>query len=181
MRCTYLAALALGASALTLVPSGCGGSTKSATRTAPSGSAQPPAGGKADVTSESSTSSGSLTRAQLIARGNAICYRLNARRSSTRISRPQDYERLVPVLAAYELAAATEMSKLTPPASMARDWRQMIAGSRTIAEVTGHFQRYSEAGNEKKSRPLDAILGKAIEELTSAAKHAGFKDCAQFT
>jgi hypothetical protein len=173
MPSTRLAALAL--SALTLAASGCGGSAKSSSQTTS------PASAVSTTANESATPSGPLTRAQLIAKGDAICYRLNTRRSSTRINTPQAYERLVPPLAAFELAGAAEMGKLIPPPSMAHAWQQMVAGARTIAEVTGRYRRYADASSHKLSRPLDAILGKAINELVVTAKREGFNDCARFT
>jgi hypothetical protein len=121
-----------------------------------------------------------LSRSELLAKGDAICYRLNARRSSLKLERPQDYERIVPPLAAYELAAANEMGQITPPASMANDWQEMVAGSHTIAEATGRFHTYKEANTGKLAITVDHLLGKGIDELTQAAKRAGFKDCARF-
>jgi hypothetical protein len=155
-----------------LVASGCGGSSKGASTAASAANAAVASGAK--------PSGKPLSRLELIARGDAICYRLNARRSSSTMSRPQDYERIVPALAAYELAATTEMAQLVPPASMAHDWQRMVAGSRTIAETTGRFHTYAEASGNKFAHEMDLVLGKGIDELTQAAKHAGFKDCANF-
>jgi hypothetical protein len=121
-----------------------------------------------------------LSRSELVAQGDAICYRLNAKRSAITLSRPGDYERLVPPLAAYELAGATEMGRLVPPASMASDWQKMVAGSRTIANATGRFRTYAEANAGKLAHAIDLVLGKGIDELTHAAKHAGFKECSHF-
>jgi hypothetical protein len=166
----HVVALTLVAAAL--AASGCGGSSKG-TATATSASA-------ASQTS-SAASSKPLTRSELIARGDAICYRLNAKRASLTINRPQDYERLVPPLATYELAAAAEMGRLTPPTSMARDWQQMVSGARTVAQATGRFHTYAEASTGKIARTIDLVLGKGIDELVHAAKHAGFKDCSRFS
>jgi hypothetical protein len=117
----------------------------------------------------------------LISRGDAICYRLNAKRRTISIGGPEDYERLVVPLAAYELAAATEMGSLTPPPSLAPAWQQIVSGTRTLARLTGHFHTYAEASNLKLSRPFDAELGKAMDQVTRSAKQAGFKDCTRFT
>ncbi len=174
MRRTPLAVLALAASVL--AASGCGGSTKASSQAASTTVAGSPAGATATQTAPS----GPLTRAQLIEKGEAICYRLNVKRSSTRISQPGDYERFVPVLAATELAAATEMGNLTPPPALAGEWREMIAGAHAIGEVTGHFPHYSEASNNKLAHRYDVILSHAVEQLTGAARRAGFKECARF-
>jgi hypothetical protein len=169
MSRTCLAVVALTAG--TLIAAGCGGSSKSSSH---------PASAQSSTSAAVTAPAGALTRAQLIARGNAICYRLNVRRTSITIRKRQDYEALVPALAGEELAAAVEMGKLTPPPSMAHDWQQMITGAHTIGEVTGHFRTYAEASNEKLARPFDPILTKGIDQLVGAAKHAGFKECSHF-
>jgi hypothetical protein len=172
-------AVAFVLAATTLAASGCGGSSKATSTPAPATSA-------ANTTSSTATeasvkpSGKPLSRSELIARADAICYRLNARRSATTIGRPQDYERVVPALASYELAAATEMGKLVPPASMAHDWQQIVAGSRTVAAATGRFHTYAEAKAGTLAHTIDLVLGKGIDELVHAAKRAGFKDCSHF-
>jgi hypothetical protein len=125
-------------------------------------------------------SSKPLSRSELIAQGDAICYRLNAKRATLTISRPQDYERIVPPLAAYELAAAAEMGRLMPPTSMAHDWSEMVSGARTIAQATGRFRTYAEANKGKLAHTIDLVLGRGIDELVHAAKRAGFKECSHF-
>jgi hypothetical protein len=174
MRRTGFAALTLATSVL--VATGCGGSAKTASQSA---SSTPTSA--ASATSPPATPVGApLTRAQLIAKGDAICYRLNARRQSTRIEHAKDYEHLIPSLAAYESQGANEMSQLVPPASMAHAWRSIVIGSHTIAEVTGRFHRYSEASNLKLSHQYDVLLGHAIDQVVHNAKHAGFKECSRF-
>lgn len=170
---------ALALAICALVGSGCGSSSKKSTPTAASSTVA-----NAAVTNAPDVSvpahSGPLTRAELIATGDAICYRLNVRRKSTRIEHPSDHERLVPALAAYEMAGAVEMSKLVPPASMSGIWQHIVNGSHTIAVITARFPRYSEATNDKLTLPSDIALGKAIDEVTHAAKKAGFKECSRW-
>lgn len=156
-----------------LVIGGCGGSAKPQSGTAAPASAQSPI-------SETAKPTALLTRAQLIAKGDAICYRLNVRRSATRIERPQDYETLFPALAAYELTGATEMSNLTPPTSMARDWQQMIAGARNVARATAMVHTDSEARSKAFSERVEPVLFAGIKQLTAAARRAGFKECSHF-
>jgi hypothetical protein len=173
LACLMLAGLALAAG-------GCG-SSKSTSQTTSTASAQSTTGKGSSTSGQSSTPSSPLTRAQLIAKGDAICYRLNVKRSTTTISSGQSYERLVPKIQATELAAATEMSELVPPPSMAAAWSRMVLATHTIAEATGHFRSYAEASNDKLGHQVDAVLTKGIKELTSTAKQEGFTDCAQFS
>ncbi len=167
-----LALLALVASVFTA--SGCGSSAE------PSNQSSVTSHGS---TQKSSKSDGStpLSVAQLISKGDAICYRLNAKRRIISIGGPEDYERLIVPLAAYERTAATEMENLTPPPSLAHAWQQIVLGTQTLARLTGHFHTYAEASNLKLSRPFDAELGRAMDQVTRSAKQAGFKDCSRFT
>ncbi len=159
----------------TLVSLGCGKAAKSVGQ----GAAGPRTAAQASLSAPSKRTP-PLTRAQLIAKGDAICYRLNARRASTRIDRPADYERLVPALAAYELAGASEMSTLTPPPALAQDWRRMVEGARTIAQATARIRNARLAGSKSFAEAIEPVLYKGIEELTGAAKSAGFKECSRF-
>jgi hypothetical protein len=169
-----LVALALAVGAI--AAGGCGSSTKPANQaTKPSNAATQPTGDGSAVRSSSP-----LTRAQLIAKGDAICYRLNARRAATKIQRRQDYERLVPALAGYELSLASEMRRMTPPASMAHDWQQMVEGTRKIGEATARIRNYADASSKRFSEEVEPILYKGVNQLTAAAKHAGFNDCSHF-
>jgi hypothetical protein len=174
MSGTRIAALALAMGAV--VVSGCGGSAKQSSKvTSSSTSTQ-----SAETSHTKPSGSGPLNRAQLIERGDAVCYRLNARRQSTSISHRQEYAQVIQPLAAYERQGADELAALTPPASMASSWQKIIDGSRTIAEVTGRFHAYGEAERLKLARRYDDILGKAINQVTRVAKKAGFKECSRF-
>jgi hypothetical protein len=168
-----------------LAASGCGGATKSSSSTAPATVAQSSTATPSTTTSSSTATSPvatrPLSRAQLIATANSICFGLNAKRKATRISSALEYERLVPQLATYELAAAEEMSKITPPAAMVGTWKQIVAGTQVIAEVTGHFRHYSEASDPKTAHVYDVAITKAIQQVQSAAKQAGLTECAQFS
>ncbi len=175
MPSTRLTTLAVALVALALTTLGCG---KSASSSTPSTATQPAASTDPTTPKSSTIDTRPLTRAQLISKGNTICYRLNARRVTTVVRNRRDYERLVPSVVAYELAGATEMSKLTPPASMAQAWQQIIDSTRAIAQATGH--PYTEATSPKTAKPIDAALTQAINELTAAAKHAGIAECAKF-
>jgi hypothetical protein len=169
------ATLALAAAAA-LAASGCGSSSKSSSQTTAASTTS------ASVSTPSTTPkpTARLTRAQLIEQGDAICYRLNARRASTRIEKPHDYENLVPALATYELQGASELGALTPPPSLSTGWQHIVNGSHTIAEVTGHFPRYSEAERGQLTHKYDIMIGKAISEVTNTAKRIGFKECSRY-
>jgi hypothetical protein len=144
-----LAALALAAT--TLAASGCGGST---------------------------SSSKSLTRLELVARGDAVCRRVNAKLAATTIRSKRDYARL----AVYEQAAVAEMRKLTPPASMANGWRQVVTGAQTLANATAKIGEYSLADafrGTPATRSAYTAAAEGTRQMVAAAQREGFKDCAR--
>jgi hypothetical protein len=151
MSRTRIAALALAAT--TLAASGCGESSKTTTS----------------------------TRAEFIAKADAICGRVNARRASTHIRTHQDFVRLIPPLAAYEQTAITELGKLTAPASMANDWRQIVAGDQTITNDTAKLGEYETSKNFAAARALIATSSQAQVQMMATAKRDGFSDCAQLS
>jgi hypothetical protein len=158
---------------------GCGGSAAEKRATQPATQAttqsQPIA-----ATAPPASSGVPLTRTQLIVQGDVICLRANTRRLAVLIEKRSDYEALMPALAAYERESSAAMGKLTPPASMARDWHEMVSGVEAIALVTGKRRTFAEASNEKLSHELDPTLNKGVREVTQTAKRDGFKQCAQF-
>lgn len=151
--------------------SGCGGSKSSTT--------------VASSTPKSTTSepSGSaLTTAQLIARADAICYGVNAKRAAVTITSSAALAQDLPRVAGYEQAGLTELEKLVPPASMAGDWKLILAHTRSIEEDTAKLTAYVHTDPHLlKGRPVLLKLQKANQELDAIARRDNFKDCAQNT
>jgi hypothetical protein len=123
---------------------------------------------------------GPLSRAQLISKVNEICYRVNAKRASITITGAKEFERDIPRLAGYELAAAAEMSELIPPPSMAADWKRVVNGTRALSEITSSVHSFAEVLSDKHGRILDAAISKAMRRVAKAAKRSGFETCAHF-
>jgi hypothetical protein len=156
------------AAAVSLLATGCGGSE------------HPPASGSAARAPGRSRSTHSEERAatsRLIASADAICRRFN--KELTGASRPQASKvaRTAPRNAALEQRAVAELSKLTPPASLARDWKQIIAYRRTLAEELVTLARDAKADNVQGMQALAASKKRVHDELTKLAAHDGFTDC----
>jgi hypothetical protein len=65
-----------------------------------------------------------------------------------------------------------------PPAAIATDWHQIVAGVQTIADDTTKFGEYAQVNDLKAVQTLvvrDASVQKA---LSAAAKRDGFTNCA---
>jgi hypothetical protein len=120
-----------------------------------------------------------LTRAQLIAKGDAICRRINRKLASTNIKSEQDIARVAPKLASYEQEALADLGRLVPPASMADDWKVIVAGAQTLADNVAKLGEYAKANNLKAGRALIVSSEKVQRELQTTAKRDGFKDCSQ--
>ena len=174
----HLRLVAVALATTSIAASGCGGSSKTS-----SGTASTPTGSSTSHTesspTEPSTQTGPLTRAELIAQADTICRRLNQKRLSTTVGARQTYADVLTPVAAYDQAAAAQMRKLTPPASIAKDWNQIVSGTQAIADAMTATVAYAKAGKLKEAEPLSIKLERATQQILSAAKRAGFKDCAR--
>jgi hypothetical protein len=173
---TRLTALALVATAL--AASGCGSSAKSSTQTTSSSLATSSTQATSPPTTQTPAQSGPLTRATLIAKADEICRRINAKRGTIKITSMQDFVRYLLPLATEERAELAELRRLTPPPSMASDWRAILAGNRTIAADYAKIAEYVRANNEIRGvHGLFAVTARAQARITATARRAGFKDC----
>jgi hypothetical protein len=127
--------------------------------------------------SSKSSDTGTGSKTELIAKADAICHGVNERLSSTRIGSADDYARLLPSLAAYRQTAADELGKLTPPASMAADWKQIVADAHTLA---AEVAKIGEVAKTKDFNATAALVKKASgvqAHLASIAARNGVKEC----
>ena len=168
---SQLAALALAAT--TLAASGCGGSPKA-------GSTAAPISTTATTATVKVASGNPLTRAELIAAAGAICKRIDARHASLNLATQQAIAREIPVFAAYQKAALAELSKLTPPPSMAHDWKQFAAAAHTLARDMARFGEYAKANPPiaTYARILPTI-DKDERHVSALAKRDTINECEQ--
>lgn len=143
--------VALGLAAVTLAASGCGKSSKP------------------------------LTRAELVAKADTICRRVNnqLKSSDNSINSKQDLARVVPRLASFEQKALADLSKLVPPASLANDWKTIVTGAQTLADNTAKLGEYAKENNIKAAKGLVTDSQKVQQAMLATAKRDGFKDCSE--
>lgn len=120
-----------------------------------------------------------LTRAELTAKANAICKTVSTKLSSKTIKTQQDIARVAAELASFEQQALGELSKLVPPAELASDWQQFVAGAETLAENTAKLGEYARSNNLKAGRSLIASSQKVQQQMTATAKRDGLTACEQ--
>jgi hypothetical protein len=126
---------------------------------------------------------------RMISSADAICKGVNARRTAanTHVGAVASQAALPKVaavaagLAAYERNAVVELRKLTAPASLAQDWRKILAGAEKLAGNT------TKLGEEAKAKNLKGVEGlihedqQSEKELIAIATTAGFKHCGRNT
>lgn len=176
----WLAVLVLVATVL--LTAGCGGSSSKAGSTSVSSTGIASSGVGTTAARVSTSGSGhSLTAAQLVARGDAICMRLAARlvAANTVVRSTSDTIRIAPQRAAVEQVAVAELSKLVPPVSMARDWQQIVAARRTVAEDLVKIGESAASKDAQEEGSAYESGASAERELAAAARRSGFKHCGQ--
>jgi ABC-type Fe3+-hydroxamate transport system substrate-binding protein len=189
MSHTQLAALALAAASLALC--GCGGSSKTTVSTAASSAAAT----TATTTTIASTSlpaattvkvavGAPLTRAQLLAKGDAICARINVQvdkvttqaSSSPNVSRQEFYEG-IPKVARDYATEANELSKLVPPASLAHNWETILSDLHRYVQYEDLAAHEAEVKDAKAIVALIAPAEAIHAKLDAIAKRDGFRYC----
>jgi hypothetical protein len=175
----HVATLMLAAT--TLAVCGCGGASKTettASTTTPAQSTTQAQTTAATTPKEIQVKTGSpLTRATWIAKGDAICMRINAKLAVTNNSTEQDLARNLPVAARYDRLEAAELSKLVPPAPMASDWSKVLKDLQKFATYTTTVAGYARANRFPEATPI-VDAGNAVQkELTVIAARDGFKEC----
>lgn len=119
----------------------------------------------------------SLTRSQLIAKADAICQRLQTTLESNNVGTSQDIGRVAPELASTERAALAELRKLTPPSELAGDWREILAGARSLAESTERLGEYARQNKYSSARRFIVSAEAVHHQMTAITTQDGFHDC----
>jgi ABC-type enterochelin transport system substrate-binding protein len=173
-RHTILVLLAL-ATALALV--GCGGSSSSQT----TAGATQTATQATDVTVPTGAP---LAHSVFAAKASAICarlYRAQASLKGARVRNNADLKRIAVGLKANEGRAVVELSALAPPASLAREWRQVLSDARTLtSEIGAMFVKFEEEGiNSSAAAKLNAEVAALTARAHAIARRARLGECAR--
>lgn len=174
---------ALGLAATALAASGCGNSSKTTS------SASIPQTTAAQSTTNAQTAPTShtkeikiktgpqLTRAALIAKGDAICTRIDAQLEAAKNSTEQDLARDLPLAATADQQEAAELSKLVPPTAIAKDWSEILNDIQAFSVYTAKAAGYAETGKFPEATSL-VVAGNAVQKkFTILARRDGFKVC----
>lgn len=121
----------------------------------------------------------SAASASVIASADAICRRVNAKLV---VALPKHFSMravasVSPRNAALEQKAVSELAELDPPASIAREWRQVIAYRSELANELTQLGRAAKAGNMAAVKRLAASKTSVRKKLFALGQHLGFSAC----
>src|ERR1700729_1019990 len=95
-----------------------------------------------------------LSKAELIAKADAVCAHVMVQYHANGYTTTQSIVSRAPRVAAAEQTGVAELRKLTPPASMASDWQQIVENAQTIANDTAKLGQYAKENNLKAATAL---------------------------
>jgi hypothetical protein len=163
--------------AMVVVITGCGGGSSS------TGTTTAASTGTTSVNTPVATTPASgkpLSAVQLSSSATAICKRLNTELETHHVV-PNSQQRILDITErrlALERKALAELSSLTPPATIARYWRQILALRQSIIDDLEKLHADALSGNSAAEKSV--FKGSTgIEERTVApARRAGVTTCA---
>jgi len=162
--------LTAAAAVIALVLAGCGSSGRAGA---------PAATAIRSTPTKSGASNESAGPSRLIARADAVCRQVNRQLIAAPASLDaSQIARDAPRNAALERRAVAQLRKLTPPASLARDWRQILAYRQTLAGQLVELAKYVKALDVRHVQALAASKKQTHRKLAGLAIRDGFKDCA---
>lgn len=119
-----------------------------------------------------------LTRAQLVSHANALCTQLHHKVEQAGPAKTaQDVAHLAHKFAGFEQQQLEAMHKLTPPASLASDWKQMLQGAEEIAEAAGTLSTDVQLKNKKAAGEALKQVSKVEQHIRPITERDGFSSC----
>ncbi|MGN6371440.1 MAG: hypothetical protein ACTHM1_00370 [Solirubrobacteraceae bacterium] len=124
-----------------------------------------------------------LSRSELIAKADPICRHANEALKSSKIT-PRNLTSVAPPLSVAYEKASSELAKLSPPPSMAADWKVIVDGYR---RASVGFQEIGVAAKTSSiAKPSKALIagekeqygGQHVRSIT--ALRDGFADCGKY-
>lgn len=187
---THIRLAAFALVAITITIAGCGGGSSNTSSVANGVSSK--TSSTATVDSRSSAAQAlsdggygkALSNSELIAKADAVCTRFNVAAAAARhvtIHTMQDVVNAAQKQAAIERTAVAELSKLTPPATLAHDWEQILSIRRLLIEEFNEIVTYARENNPGG---VDSVLkaGSGVEaQMHTTAKRDGLISCASMS
>lgn len=118
-----------------------------------------------------------LTRGEFVAQTDAICKRLLAQRKAIKIKTQKEFAQALPRVGSYERTAFAKLGRLTPPASLASDWNQLVTSGQALAETTVQLGKYLRAHNAAAARLKFQSAAALSRAMSATAAQDGIKAC----
>ncbi len=121
---------------------------------------------------------GGLSKDELVAKGDAICKRVNTRMAKE--PDPQsagDLARLAKRTVALSDPAIADMKALQPPGELESDFKKFVASLKRQRDLTKEIGDAAAASDSAKIQKVTADAQKAEREYRRLSGKIGFKDC----
>ena len=121
---------------------------------------------------------GGLSRDELVAKGDAICKRVNTRMAKE--PDPQsaaDLERLAKRTVQISDPAIADMKALDPPGALESDFKKFVASLRRLRDFTERIGDAAGEGDTAKIKQVSTDAQKVQQEYRLLTGKIGFKEC----
>jgi hypothetical protein len=121
---------------------------------------------------------GELSRSELVAKGDAICARVNKQIAKEPDPKnAADLERLAKRTVEISGPAIEDMEALEPPSELKDEFEKFVASLKRQRDLTRQIGEAAGAGDTAKVQRIGSDAQKAQAEYASQTKKIGFKEC----
>ncbi len=113
-------------------------------------------------------------------RTNMLCEEVHAKLKAVGPAKtPKEFAQLARKLAGFEQQELESMRKLTPPRSLASDWKQILEGVEEISVAAGTLSTELQLGHKKHAIEAFTHISKVQQRLSTIVKRDGFTSCSE--
>jgi hypothetical protein len=121
---------------------------------------------------------GGLSKSELVAKGDAICKRVNARMAKEQEpTNAADLAALAKKTVKISDPAIKDMEALDPPDELEQDFKKFVASLKRQRDLTKQIGEAAAKGDTVKIEKVGTEAGKAQKEYRRLADKIGFKEC----
>jgi hypothetical protein len=121
---------------------------------------------------------GGLSKQELVAKGDAICKRINARMAKEPDPKTaEDLQRLANRTVELSDPAIKDMEELDPPSELKADFERFVASLKRQRDLTRKIGAAAGKGDTAEVQKIGADAQKAQDEYRRLTGRIGFKEC----
>ena len=121
---------------------------------------------------------GGLSKSELVAKGDAICKRINTRMAKQPDPKSaKDLQRLANKTVALSDPAIDDMEELEPPSELEADFDKFVASLKRQRDLTRKIGEAAGEGDTAELQKVGADAQKAQKEYRRLSGRIGFKEC----